>query len=381
MLAPIFAPIFMLISPILVYFVSPCFTILNVLSHLFYSAFSEIIQAFVSSGLFILSQLLKPFAFIPEITNFLFLPIWELVKLFFSLFYRGIITILLNSLSFLFVVILKISTPFRLLAQFFIYCIKNSFIYTQAARFFVAIGAKSWSIIIFSLQPKQLAGKLVSPFILGASKLLYILPSSWVDSIALEYTKLAGKKRHISDEEVAAATLFLAGLGIYIFGILIGGYFIRIILYLLYHFDLYDNELHTLSNIFVVFRDTNYTTFSWKPDGALHELGLLFTTIVIPIMIVFRIISLIISKIYQKLFHRSTVQRLKEKHEQFIAEQQVEVDEIRTPPRKKNTDVKKRKTNSYLKIDRTFSAPNNSISLSQSFDQTMLSASSNLKIL
>mmetsp|Transcript_50938 Transcript_50938/g.77401 ORF Transcript_50938/g.77401 Transcript_50938/m.77401 type:complete len:203 (-) Transcript_50938:56-664(-) len=139
------------------------------------------------------------------------------------------------------------------------------------------------------------------------------------------YTRIAGKKRHISDEEVATATLFLAGIGIYLFGILGGGYLTRVVLYIMYHFDWYDSELHSLSHVFVVFRDTNYTSLTWKPDGALHELGLLFTVVVIPILFLLRVIRFVLRWAFNFLFRRREIKeraRLEREHSAKVSKEE-----------------------------------------------------------
>merc|ERR1712232_464181 len=164
------------------------------------------------------------------------------------------------------------------------------------------------------------------------------------------YTRIAGKDRHISDEEVAAATLFLAGIGTYIFGILLGGYFLRSALVLLYHFDWYGGDYFSIHDLFGFYRNTDYAHFEWKPDGALHELGLLFTTFAIPTLIILKIIRKITEYIIKKIKqwrNKSKIRVLTPKEllpETILLQEQEEEEEI----------AKEEKMNEMIKHSHTF---------------------------
>ena len=108
-----------------------------------------------------------------------------------------------------------------------------------------------------------------------------MLPRAWVDGIVKNYTKLVGKGRHVSNEEIAAVSLLIAGIGVYIFGIIGGGYLMRIIFFILNYLNEFEN-FEFIPEIEV--------TNSWKIDSSLHELGLIFLLFAIPIMVIYRII-------------------------------------------------------------------------------------------
>ena len=182
--------------------------------------------------------------------------------------------------------------PFYILKAMMLFLWRNiiqkTTIYQSIVGIFNNLLMKIIRVTLLNLQPKHLAGKLVSPIIIGASKLLYLLPTFWVDSIAGKYSQLAGRSRHVSDEEVAAVSLLLAGIGTYFF-VLISGYFTRIILALLFYFGWSMDGLSSFLDFLQIFAEDDYFRFSLFPDSTVHELGLLIFTFFVPITISFRL--------------------------------------------------------------------------------------------
>ena len=195
---------------------------------------------------------------IPFIYNILNIPIGIIWKLFLELFHFSS-----EIVHIIFKIIFYLLNPFfNFLINTFIYLLKENFIY----RFMK--NQNFLSFIYKYLQPRQLSSRLVSPIILAFSKLLYLLPSFWIEFIIQNYTKIIGKGRHISNEEIAVVSLLIGGIFIYVFGIFISGSILKMIYFIYcYYQNCYENE------------------------NSIHELGLIFLLFIFPLVTLFRLIK------------------------------------------------------------------------------------------
>ena len=166
-----------------------------------------------------------------------------------------------------------------------------------------------YGFIFRFFQPLQLAGSLVIPIARLVSKLLPLFPRRLIDLSLRVAKKIGGENRFVSDEELAILNLITVLSSLYVFCFIIGGYLVRLFVVICQLYGL-EEFLDTISPF-----SPEEMVISWRFDGQLHEIGLVFffffTVLNIILYVIWRVFSFFFGRVRHLVSPRNSSESLK----------------------------------------------------------------------